>query len=225
MLAYAANRPDPAGRRSSPNVMLFIVAVHIAAIAALMSAKMDLPGPFKEPPLIIDFLRPPPPPPPPPTGQTKPQPQPRSTEWVSHPRPRTPTPPVPGAPVDTGGQTTGDPGPTAGPVPIPQPPQPLPLPHPSVRSGPTLLTPASALRPPYPESKLLNEEEADLRLRLSIGADGRVTSVDPVGRADPVFLDAARRYIIGHWRYSPATIDSRAVATSLVISLSFRLDG
>ena len=223
MLAYAANRPDPAGRRSSPNVMLFIVAVHIAAIAALMSAKIDLARHLPDPPLTIDFLRPPPPPPPPPpTGHTKTAPQPRNPEWVSHPNPQTPTPPVPQPPVDTGGSTSSDPGPT-GPVPIPQPPQPQP--HPTVQSGPTLLTPASQLRPPYPEMKLLNEEEADLRLRLMIGADGRVTAVDAVGRADPVFLDAARRYITDHWRYRPATVDGRAIATSLVISLSFRLDG
>jgi protein TonB len=80
------------------------------------------------------------------------------------------------------------------------------------------------LRPPYPESKLANEEEAVLHLRLGIAADGRVTSVEPVGRADPVFLDAARRYLIAHWRYSPATVDGRAVASTEVITLSFRLD-
>jgi protein TonB len=220
MLAYAANRPDPAGRRSSPNVMLVILVAHIAAIAALMSAKTEIVRIIKEPPLIkvpIDTV-----PPPIPTQPTKPTTQPRN-EWPTHPTTSTPQP-LPQPPIDLGGPTTVDPGPVigSGTDPMPQPPIPLPLPLPT---KPILLTPASQLRPPYPEAKLLNEEEADLQLRLSIGADGRVRSVDPVSHADPVFLAAARTYLIAHWRYRPATIDGRAVATTTVITLSFRLDG
>jgi protein TonB len=215
MLAYAANRPDPAGRRSSPNVMLVILVVHIAAIAALMSAKTEIVRIIKEPPLIkvpIDPL------PPPIRQPTKPTTQPPN-DWLTHPTTSTPQP-IP----QLGGPTTVDPGPIigTGTDPVAQPPIPLPLPLPT---NPVLLTPASQLRPPYPEAKLLNEEEADLRLRLAIGADGRVTAVDPVGRADAVFLEAARSYLIAHWRYRPATVDGRAVATTTVITLSFRLDG
>jgi protein TonB len=225
MLAYAANRPDPAGRHSSPNVMLFIVAVHIAAIAALMSAKMDVVRRIVDSPTTIYFAPPPPPPPPPPPTDS-PTKQPQRTqpnEWVSHPHTQVQTQPTKQPAVDLGGTTSGDPGPILGPFtdPVPQQPMPLPLP---VRVGPALLTPASALRPPYPESKLLNEEEADLRLKLTISPDGRVTAVDPIGRADSVFLDAARRYLMGHWHYRPATVDGRAVATTIVITLSFRLD-
>lgn len=220
MLAYAANRPDPAGRRSSPNTMLFIVAAHVAAIAALMAAKMDVVRPPKEPPIFVETITPPPPPPP--NAATPKKPTPAPNEWLSHPIAQVPTAPVRQPPVDLGGTTTIDPGPVIGPSVDPVP---LPLPNPlPVRAEPRLLTPASMLRPPYPESKLANEEEAVLRLRLGIAADGRVTSVDPVGRADPVFLDAARRYLIAHWRYSPATIDGRAMASTEVITLSFRLD-
>jgi len=88
-----------------------------------------------------------------------------------------------------------------------------------------LLTPPSDLRPPYPESKLLNEEEAALRLRLTIDDQGRVVAVDPVGRADPVFLAAARRHLLTYWRYKPATREGQAIATSVVITLRFQLDG
>lgn len=221
MLAYAANRPDPAGRRTSPNVMLFIVAAHIAAIAALMSARMEVMQHGREPPITVDLVREPPPPPPNPVPQTKPTPQPNN-EWLSHPDPVAPTRPVQPPQLDTGGMTS-DPGPVVGPTVTPKPLPPLPTPVP-VRADAQLLTPASQLRPPYPASKLLIEEEADLRLRLAIGADGRVTAVDPIGRADPVFLDAARRYLIAHWRYRPATVDGRAIATTTVITLSFRLD-
>jgi protein TonB len=224
MLAYAANRPDPAGRRSSPNVMLFIVAAHIAAIAALMSAKMEVVQRIIDPPIKVDFPKIPPPPPPNPVKNTTKTPPAHPTEWVSHPTPHVATDPVRQPPVDLGGTTTGDLGPILGPSTDPIPQQPIPLPLP-VRVGPALLTPASALRPPYPASKLLNEEEADLHLKLTVAADGHVIAVESIGRADPVFLDAARRYIMAHWRYRPATVDGRAIATTIAVNLSFRLDG
>ena len=55
------------------------------------------------------------------------------------------------------------------------------------------------------------EEEATLRLRLTIDARGRVIAVEPVGPADPSFLEAARRHILRAWRYKPATEDGVAV--------------
>jgi len=223
MLAYAANRPDPAGRRSSPNAMLFIVAVHIAAIAALMSAKMDLPIPLIDKPLRIDLIPELPPPPPVEEHRAARPSRPVQNEQIYRPDRHVVTDVTDRTQVDTTDKVVPDDSLTIGKT-VDPPPHVTVTPLP-VRAGALLLTPASQLRPPYPEMKLLNEEEAELRLRLSITADGRVASVDPVGKADPVFLDAARRYIIGHWRYQPATVDGRAIATSLVISLSFRLDG
>jgi protein TonB len=85
-------------------------------------------------------------------------------------------------------------------------------------------TPDSALRPPYPNDKLRLEEEATLRLRLSIDAHGRVTAVEPVGRADASFLEAARRHIVRAWRYKPAMENGVAVPSVMVINLSFRLE-
>ena len=94
-----------------------------------------------------------------------------------------------------------------------------------VKSGPQLLTSGADLKPPYPSEKLLNEEEAVLTLKLTINELGRVIAVDSVGRADPVFLDAARRHLIAHWRFKPATEDGQAVGSTTVISLHFELDG
>ena len=94
-----------------------------------------------------------------------------------------------------------------------------------VHHGPELLTPPSQLKPPYPAAKLLSEEEATLNLRLSIDENGRVTAVDPIGRADSIFLEAARRYLLAHWRYRPATKDGRAVSSSIMVTLRFMLDG
>ncbi len=86
-------------------------------------------------------------------------------------------------------------------------------------------TAAADIRPPYPESKRTTDQEATIRLKLAIDARGRVVGVEPVGRVDPTFFEAARRHILRHWRYTPATENGEAVATSMTVSLEFQLDG
>ena len=219
MLHYAAGRRQIAARPSSPNAMLVIISIHVALIAALMSAKMDVSSTFPKMPPLIKIRVPPVPPPnevqPP---RTRPQQQPTVIDHTRDLAPPQPTnPPVatgPAAnptPIDVGGSSL---------IPsIPQPTVTTPIRH-----DPQLLTPESELRPPYPASKLASEEEATLRLRLTIDPQGRVVDVEPVGRVDSVFFQAARRYLIAHWRYQPATEDGRAVGSSATITLMFKLD-
>ena len=221
MLAYAAHRRTLAQRRSAPNAMLVIVGVHVAAIAVLMSAKMDLPFTHAAPPTIIDLI---PEDKPPPQRDLSPRPaqQPRSS--LDQPVPLVPTPSLPTPSVDPTPIPLPDLGAIIGPAPDPGPrvdPRPRPAP---LRIGAQLITPASRLKPPYPSSKLASGEEAVLRLRLTIDVGGRVTSVEPVGPADPAFLQAARRHLIANWRYRPATEDGRAMSTTTVITLRFQLE-
>jgi protein TonB len=220
MLAYAANAPRIAERRSAPNTLLFIIAGHVAMVAAVMSARMELPPIVKHPPIDIFWVPKPKDPPPPNPVQTRQAVQQHSTT-VAHPT------------VDVRTTAHADPmahaGPTGDANPFPilgatgsiE----LPPPHFAVKFGPELATPAAELKPPYPSSKLLTEEEAVLRLRLTIGQNGRVIAVDPVGAADRAFLDAARRHLLAHWRYKPASEDGRPVISSTVITLRFQLDG
>jgi protein TonB len=105
-----------------------------------------------------------------------------------------------------------------------QPPIVTELPSAPVKVAARLSTPSDLLRPPYPETKRRLEEEATLRLRLSIDERGRVTAVEPIGAADPEFLSSARRHLIRHWRYKPATEDGRAVPSVLNVTLRFRLE-
>jgi protein TonB len=219
MLAYAANRPRIGARQSSPNIMLFIICGHIVLIALVMSAKMVLPTRHPDPPIISIPISKPKPPPPnvlPPSNRT-----PDGTKLDPQPQPQPPITAEPPQPWSSG--PTVDPGPVSQPNPLP--PTPLPLPPAGITRGPLLLTPQSELKPPYPQAKLLAEEEATLTVRLSIDEQGRVVAVDPVGRADGVFLAAARRYLIGHWRYKPAMKDGSVIASSITISLRFQLDG
>jgi len=225
MLAYAASRPRTGARQSSPNALLVVIAIHVALIAVVMSAKMDLPERILGKPIVVDFV--PPPPAPPKRTADQPRKEQMQPRELSLPRqndvklpPQQPsfgstdaTPKLPdiGDLLGTGQQ--------------PQPrvePKPLPIPAPT---SARLLTPPSELKPPYPESKILTGEEAVLTLRLSIDAQGRVSSVEPVGRADRAFLEAARRHLIAHWRYKPATQGGQAVASVITITLRFQLDG
>jgi protein TonB len=93
-----------------------------------------------------------------------------------------------------------------------------------VRLAARFATPSNAIKPPYPLDKRRAEEEATLRLRLSIDERGRVTAVEPIGPADASFLAAARRHILRAWRYKPAMEDGMAVPSSTVVNLSFRLE-
>ena len=221
MLAYAASRPTPVERRPHPNAMLAIIAIHVGVAALIMSAKMDLPPMIRGTPIHI-FTVPPPPAPPPPTPPSTTVQQPQSTQTtITKVDPIAPIP----HPTDPVGPAVsqGDPQPMAQVamnIPVYHPPV-----HNPVRRGAALLTSGDDLKPPYPSSKLLTEEEAVLTLRLSIDERGRVVGVEPVGKTDPVFLAAARRHLLAHWRYRPASEDGRPLASSAVITLRFQLDG
>ena len=221
MLAYAAGRRLTGKRQSSPHALMLVISAHVALIAVVMSAKMELPPrvhPRSIP--ITEFPIDPSPPPERSANKAHPTPAPNP---ISHLQPNVPLPlPDPvhvnaGPSADLGPIVGGDLESTSS---IPTPPIAFPVHHDA-----RLLTPASELRPPYPASKILSEEEATLRLKLTISDTGRVVSVDPVGAADREFLDAARRYLVAHWRYQPAMDDGRAVTSSTVITLRFQLDG
>ncbi len=217
MLAYAAHRRRIAQRHSAPHLMLAIIAGHVALIAVVMSAKMEVDERILGK-TEIRFVPLPPPPPPNPTPR-KADPKPSQSTVT-----RTPTiVPVPQPPID-------DLDPTPTPIPsipavrtLPNPePRIAPVPAP-VRVGPRFATPPNAVRPPYPASKIASEEEAVLKLRLAIDPRGRVVAVEPLGSADPAFLAAARKHLLARWRYKPATEGGRAIASSTVITLRFEL--
>ncbi|MEO6581595.1 MAG: energy transducer TonB [Sphingomicrobium sp.] len=217
MLAYAADRRRIAERHSSPRTLLLIAAAHIALIAAVMSARLDLPQRVFPKPIIVTSIAIPQPPPPEPVAQ-KTQTETKSIiaqtpTIVPLPKPANDDPDKILIPPNSGGEAIGL-LPRGDPLPILDP----------VRVGPRFATPPSQVRPPYPPSKLDREEEAVLRLKLTIDAGGRVIAVNPVGKADPAFLAAARRHLIAHWRYRPATEDGRAIASVTVITLRFELN-
>ena len=219
MLAYAAHRRTVAGRRPAPHALLVIIVAHIAAIAAVMSAKTVIPERERDR-TEVELIRIPPPPPPNPEPKAQPKSAPsivdRMPVIVPVPQPRldnldpTPVPAFQNEPLI-------QPRVIAEPVPGIAPVSPL-------RVAARFATPAADVRPPYPESKLDLGQEAILKLRLTIDERGHVTAVESLGRADPAFLASARRHLLAKWRYKPATEDGRAVTSSTQISLRFKLE-
>ena len=221
MLAYAANMPRTAGPHRSPKALTLIIAGHALVLAGVLTAKPELVGLIPDkPPVVINIPNDPPPPKPEPTAESQEQQPVTQRPFIDQERPI----------IDMERQDPLDiaTGPSlkdietvigSGTTTIFDPPR-----HVPVRVAARWATSESALKPPYPLDKIRSEEEATLRLKLTIDPRGRVIAVDPVGAADPSFLEAARRHILKAWRYKPATEDGVAVPSITVISLSFRLE-
>ena len=221
MLAYA---PRSAARSGSPRTLLLVAAGHVVALALVLTARSEFAPKVPIDPTDVIFVKPIKPPPPfPPADPTEPRPPSQST--LDIPPRIVPTPTPPSGPLAEGPPKTAlDPIPGSATVPQP----PLLLPEPlvpaTVRKAARFITPADQVRPPYPASKQRLGEEASLRLSLAIDARGRVTSVSSVGAADAAFLEAARRHIVRHWRYQPASEAGSAIASTIVVTLTFKLE-
>ena len=214
MHSYAQMRD---GQRKNPVALTMIIGVHAVAIAALMAAKMDMPIVEKFPKTIVDLIKEDPPEP---VEPVEPRPSTSTIETVVPIIPDIPAQPVIIEQVVTPTIPTG---PVIG-TGIEPPVRPTINP-PLVRAGPKLATSGEALRPPYPESTLASGEEAALRLKLWIDANGRVVQVEPIGRADGAFLREAKKHILKTWRYRPAMEGERAVASTTTVSINFELTG
>lgn len=222
MLAYMP-KARPAAQAGSPRTLMLIVTGHAAVITAVLVAKPEMIGmnPLVPMKVINVPINPPPPDTPPPMPSIEPQSA-GNPSTFTVPQPVVDeVPSLPVLPLDAG-TIASDPGPVVG---TNVPGQVIDLAkHMPVKIAAVFRTPQSAIKPPYPLSKIRSEEEATLKLRLSIDPRGRVAEVDSVGAADAEFLAAARRHIIRFWRYKPAMEDGVAVPSTTVINLSFRLD-
>jgi protein TonB len=64
---------------------------------------------------------------------------------------------------------------------------------------------ARDFQPDYPSSGIRDGTEGIATVRVLIGADGRVKSIEQVNATIPAFFDATRRQALAHWRFKPAT--------------------
>src|SRR5688500_15617890 len=128
MLAYAANRTGTARRAPSPPAMLVIAVAHVAAIALVMSARLEMPDQAGRGKTEVTFV-PLPPPPKPPEPQVQPQTQPSVVDRIPAvvPIPQPDLEPLDARPVPLpplGGEIVGPPvtlPPRADPLPLAKP--------------------------------------------------------------------------------------------------------
>ena len=95
-------------------------------------------------------------------------------------------------------------------------------PLPSIRREARLLT--GDLQPPYPLVEERAQRGGVVRVRVHIGANGRVIRVDRLDATSNAFWRATERQALSRWRFRPATLDGRPVETSKVMTVTFRIE-
>ncbi len=210
-------------KTASPTGLTIVIAMHAAALGALALIK----GPeiIGRPP-VIDLIDIPLPPEPPRDPPPKAEPETPLPPVMDRVRPLVETP-IPRPPV-------ADEPPTVPrfelnrPPPMPEirrdpPPPPLP-PRAPVRTV-AEIDPrfAGALQPPYPPSELRAERTGTVRVRVTVGADGRVKSIEKISATSDAFWEATERHARSRWRFRPATVDGRPVESTKVMNLMFEL--
>lgn len=199
-----------------PTGLAVVVALHAAALGALVLIK----GPVGDiaPPVrtIVDFIPLPTDPPvdPPPPVETDNMP-PQPTEFT--------------APPDVIERTSG-------PVTTQEPPRQAEFADagtairdipdlPPVRLE-ALFDPRFAVdqQPPYPPSELRDQRDGRVRLRVTIGADGRVKAVQRLSATSDAFWRSTERHALDRWRFRPATVDGRPVESTKVLTITFQIE-
>jgi protein TonB len=82
-----------------------------------------------------------------------------------------------------------------------------------------------AFQPAYPAAERRAERNGVVTVRVRIGADGRVSAVEPVRATSDAFLEATRRQALSRWRFRPATRDGVAVESWRVMTVRFEMEG
>ncbi|MGV3769291.1 MAG: energy transducer TonB [Sphingobium phenoxybenzoativorans] len=82
---------------------------------------------------------------------------------------------------------------------------------------------ARDLQPAYPPSMQRMDMEGSVTVRVRIGADGRVLSVEKLSAASDAFWDATREQALRKWRFRPGTRDGTPVESERVMTVHFRM--
>jgi protein TonB len=207
-------------KQAHPTGFAAVVALHAAALAAMVLIKGPVFVHPVHPPTEAIFIPPDPTPPP--------EPQ-RPAQRTPHREPIYVPPAPPVDPIDHSRLTTTATGPTgpiepidAGPSGPPEPPA-RPI-QPPVRMA-AQVDPRyrDALQPIYPASEQRLEREGSVRVRVVIDARGRVVSIEKLSATSDAFWEATRRQALAHWRFRPATEDGRPIQGTMVMTVTFRL--
>lgn len=209
-------------KNRSPAGFLLVVGLHAAAITAVMLAKGTIYILPDRGPIDI-YSVPPEQDPDPIPPEPRQDPRPETPTMIDRPDVVVPLPPQPQWPTDTGPSDPQPPVGGQGDSVISRPADPPP-PAPVRREAEIDQRFANALQPPYPASEQRAERSGTVRLRVTIGVDGRVKAVERVSATNDAFYAAAERQALRSWRFRPATVDGRPVESTKVMTLHFRIE-
>lgn len=81
-----------------------------------------------------------------------------------------------------------------------------------------------SFQPEYPGSMIRQGEEGWVKVRVTIGTDGRVSAIEKLSATDEAFWTTTQRHAMRAWRFRPATRDGVPVESSQVLTVRFHLD-
>lgn len=84
--------------------------------------------------------------------------------------------------------------------------------------------PIAGARPPYPIEARRQGLEGKILLRVTVGADGKVTSVTVVQSSGHRILDNAARDGVAKWRFAPARRATGAIASVIEVPIEYKLN-
>jgi periplasmic protein TonB len=83
---------------------------------------------------------------------------------------------------------------------------------------------AKSFQPDFPVGLLQREIEGTVKVRVLIGADGRVRQVVILDATDPDFAKATQRKALSSWRFTPATRGGEPVEDWQVLTVKFNIN-
>ncbi|BBD99277.1 energy transducer TonB [Sphingobium amiense] len=209
---YGAGRRSPLGLGGT-------VAVHALLVAGFLLLPKE----------VIDIVRPSPPistyavpedPPPPENRPDKPVDAKMPVQPQPQPQRPTATDSEITLPRDAG--LTGGGGDLSKPLP-PYFPPPLPPADPVLTDAQIDPRALPAFQPDYPGAMIRQGLDGKVTVRVSIGADGRVTAIEKISASDDSFWETTQRHALRKWRFRPATRDGVPVASTKVLTVRFTL--
>lgn len=83
---------------------------------------------------------------------------------------------------------------------------------------------AQDFQPEYPSQEIRAQRDGLVTLRVLIGTDGRVKSVEPVSATSDAFFAVTKRQALGKWRFRPATRGGVAEESWKTMTVRFRIE-
>jgi len=210
-------------KRRSPTGLALVVLAHVGVLGALALIK----GPQlvrPDGPIIVDSIPVPPEPPPEPQPKQREPDQRPSTTWTVPEPPFTP-------PQTKGPEAPSNPLPPLPPIfdqpgggIVTRPPVDPPAPPPVRREAEYDSRHANALQPPYPPSEERAQRGGTVRVRVTIGTNGRVLAVARLMATSEAFWAATQRHALNRWRFRPATVDGRPVESTKTLNVRFNIE-